>query len=54
VKDRTKILGLLMEAWKASGRAKKDFPDFEAALVRAGIEMRRRKHRGSSVLRGRN
>jgi hypothetical protein len=54
VKDRTKILGLLMEVWKASGRAKKDFPDFEAALVRAGIEMRRRKHRGSSVLRGRN
>jgi endonuclease III len=43
VKDRTKILGLLMEAWKASGRMKKDFPDFEAALVRAGIEMRRRK-----------
>jgi endonuclease III len=43
VKDRTKILGLLMEAWKASGKMKKDFPDFEAALVRAGIEMRRRK-----------
>ncbi len=45
VKDRRKVLGLLKEAWKESGRKKKDFPDFEAALVRAGIEMRRRKHK---------
>ncbi len=43
VKDRTKVLGLLVEAWKESGMKKKDFSDFEAALVRAGIEMRRRR-----------
>ena len=43
VKDRTKVLRLLMDAWKKAGRKKKDFPDFEAALVRAGIELRRKK-----------
>ncbi len=47
MRDRTKILRLLMEAWKASGRKKKDFPDFEAALVRAGIELRRKRQKGS-------
>lgn len=46
VKDRTKILRLLIEAWKASGRKQKDFPDFEAALVREGIEIRRRRPKG--------
>ncbi len=44
MKDRIKVLGFLAEAWKKSGGKKKDFPDLEAALVRAGIEMRRRKH----------
>ena len=43
VKDRTRVLRLLMDAWKKAGRKKKDFPDFEAALVRAGIELRRKK-----------
>ncbi len=45
VKDRGKVLQLLMDAWKEMGRKKKDFSDFEAALVRAGIELRRKKRR---------
>ncbi len=45
VADRRKVLGLLMEAWGEVSRKKKDFPDFEAALVRAGIEIRREKRR---------
>ena len=47
VKDRAKVLQLLMDAWKETGMKKKDFPDFEAALVRAGIELRRKKRCGS-------
>lgn len=43
VKDRAKVLQLLMDVWKEAGMKKKDFPDFEAALVRAGIELRRKK-----------
>ena len=43
VKDRAKVLQLLTDAWKEAGRKKKDFPDFEASLVRAGIELRRKK-----------
>jgi hypothetical protein len=43
VKDRAQTLQLLVEAWDKSGRKKKDFPDFEAALVRAGMELRRKK-----------
>lgn len=45
VKDRAKVLQLLMDAWTEAGMKKRDFPDFEAALVRAGIELRRRKIR---------
>jgi hypothetical protein len=45
VRNKKDILGLLRQAWKEAGMKKKDFPDFEAALVRAGIEARRRKHR---------
>jgi hypothetical protein len=45
VKDRRKVLGLLQEAWKAAGMRTRDFPGFEAALVRAGMETRRRKRR---------
>ncbi len=41
--DRAKVLQLLQEAWKKAGGRRKDFPDFEAALVRAGMEMRRQK-----------
>ena len=47
VKDRTKVLQLLMGAWKETGMKKKDFSDFEAALVRAGMELRRKKRCGS-------
>jgi hypothetical protein len=43
VQDRAKVLQLLMDAWKKTGMKKKDFSDFEAALVRAGIELRRKK-----------
>jgi hypothetical protein len=45
VKDRRKVLELLQEAWKAAGMRTRDFPGFEAALVRAGIETRRRTRR---------
>lgn len=45
VKDRRKVLELLREVWKKAGMRTKGFPDFEAALVRAGIEMRRKKLR---------
>jgi hypothetical protein len=45
VKDRRRVLGLLQEAWKKAGMPIKGFSDFEAALVRAGIETRRKKHR---------
>ena len=51
VKDREQVLRLLMEAWKESGMKKKDFPDFEATLVRAGIEIRRRKQKGPAPAR---
>ena len=47
VRDREKVLHLLMDAWKKTGMKKKNFPDFEAALVRAGIELRRKKRYGS-------
>ncbi len=47
VKDPTKILGLLVEAWEKSGMKKKDFPDFEAALVREGVEKRRQQKRST-------
>jgi hypothetical protein len=47
VKDGRKALELLLKAWKEAGDRKKDFPDFEAALVRAGIEIRRGKRCGS-------
>ena len=43
MKDREKALALLREAWDKAGMKKKDFPDFEAALVRAGIALRRRR-----------
>ena len=42
LRDRGRVLVLLQGAWKEAGRRKRDFPDFEAMLVRAGIEHRRR------------
>ena len=47
MKERRKVLELLTKAWKEAGMPKKDFPDFEAALVRAGLDLRRRRRRGS-------
>lgn len=51
VKDRTKVLLLLREAWKKAGMNKMDFPDFESALVRAGIKMRRRTRKRPAASR---
>lgn len=48
VKDRRTVLELLRGAWKKAGMKKKDFPDFEAALVRTGIVIRREKRRESA------
>ncbi len=42
VRDRSTILELLMKAWKDAGKRSKDFPDFEAALVRLGREIKRK------------
>jgi len=44
VRNRIDILGLLRQAWKAAGMKKRGFPDFEAALVRAGIDARKKHH----------
>ncbi len=45
--ERRRILELLLKAWNQAGGKKKDFADFEAALVRAGIEERRRRRTGA-------
>jgi hypothetical protein len=45
VKDGGKVLELLREAWKKAGMRQRNFSDFEAALVRAGIELRRVRRR---------
>ena len=47
VRNRKQILDLLRQAWKEAGGKNSDFPDFETALVRAGIESRR-KHRSAA------
>lgn len=36
IKDKKEILRLLMEKWNSEGMKMKDFPDFEAALLRLG------------------
>ncbi len=46
MKDGRKILEFLMKTWQHAGMKKQDFPDFEAALVRAGIGIRRGKGTG--------
>jgi endonuclease III len=48
IKDVRKVLQFLKEAWKKAGMRQTNFPDFEAALVRAGIELRRVRRRGKS------
>ena len=39
--DKTQILEALKDAWSADGKRAKDFPEFEAALVRYGAALRR-------------
>ena len=46
MKDGRKIFELLIKTWQRAGMKKQDFPDFEAALVRSGIEVRRGKRTG--------
>ncbi|MDA8214829.1 MAG: hypothetical protein M0Z64_06090 [Nitrospiraceae bacterium] len=41
IKDKKEILRLLMEKWNSEGKMK-DFPDFEAALLRVGKDFCRR------------
>jgi hypothetical protein len=45
VKDRRAVLALLKKAWDKAEIRNKNFPDFEAALVRAGIVLRRGNRR---------
>jgi hypothetical protein len=51
MKDGRKILGILIKTWQHAGMKKQDFPDFEAALVRAGTEVRRGKRTGMVMAR---
>jgi hypothetical protein len=44
IKDPGRALELLMGAWRKEGMKARDFPDFEAALVRYGKAMRRTRH----------
>ena len=41
--DPGKSLEHLLRIWSREGHAAKDFPDFESALVRAGLALRRQK-----------
>ncbi len=43
IDDKKKVLTLLKQTWKDAGMRGKDFSDFEAALIRAGKELRRSK-----------
>lgn len=43
-RDKRKILELLQQGWAAAGMPPGRFADFEAALVRAGILLRRKRH----------
>ncbi len=45
MKDPDENLHRLFALWKEAEKKRKDFPDFEAALVKAGREMRRRKNK---------
>ncbi len=42
IKDKREVLKLLMEKWNSEGMKMKDFPDFEAALLRLGKDFCRR------------
>jgi len=45
LKDRRRGLDELKNVWTAEGNQIEEFPDFEAALVRHGLELRRRASR---------
>jgi hypothetical protein len=45
LKDRKRGLDELKNAWIAAGNRSEEFPDFEAALVRHGLELRRKASR---------
>lgn len=45
IKDRNRMLDIFMETWRAEGMTSREFPDFEAALVRYGKALRK-THRG--------
>jgi hypothetical protein len=45
VRDRRCALELLKNVWTHEGNRREDFPEFESALVRHGLEMRRRASR---------
>lgn len=45
LRDPRRGLELLKNAWTAEGNEIEEFPDFEAALVRHGLELRRRASR---------
>jgi hypothetical protein len=46
LKDRRKILELLLDLWRKEKKSTVDFADFESALLRAGLVLRRRKAKG--------
>jgi hypothetical protein len=41
IKDKSRMLEVIMDAWRAEGMKAREFPHFEAALVRYGIALRR-------------
>ena len=47
--DRGLALENLLRIWSEEGHAAKDFPDFESALVRAGLTIRRQRRFGRRV-----
>lgn len=53
MKNKKDVLDLLKKTWKLAGMTMMVFADFEAALVRAGKEFRRRKAQQTVSSRGR-
>jgi len=53
LKNRRRSLEMLQQAWIADGNRIESFPDFEAALIRHGLELRRRASRSAPPQRSR-
>jgi hypothetical protein len=51
VRDRSRILQMLNKAWRADGMPSKNFPEFEAALVRYEAMSRTTENGHRDVLR---